>query len=112
MFAQRALVVVCSDFNVEDRGGQCLEGINLLNTCHLALLANVRDGAPEQQHNTIAQDWRDPYDVLAALEIAQAVFTNYARARRLGARVISARATELDGAVLAGNDEVRRRQRV
>lgn len=59
-----------------------------------------------------ARAWRDPYDVLAALEIEQASLTNQARARRLGARVICARAAELDRAVLAGYDNVRAERRV
>ena len=112
MLGQRALVVVFSDLDVEDPGGQWLEGIKLLSARHLPLLASVRDEALEQQRNNKARAWRDPYDILAALEIEQAALTNHARARRLGARIISARAKELDGVVLAGYNEVRKRQRV
>lgn len=112
MLGQRALVVIFTDLDVEDRGGQWLEGITLLSTRHLPLLASVRDEALEQQRTREARAWRDPYDVLAALEIEQASLTNQARARRLGARVICARAAELDRAVLAGYDNVRAERRV
>ena len=107
MLGQRALVVIFTDLDVEDRGGQWLEGISLLRARHLPLLASVRDEALEQQRKREARAWRDPYDVLAAIEIEQASLTNQARARRLGARVICARAAELDRAVLAGYDNVR-----
>ncbi len=112
MLGQRALVVIFTDLDVEDRGGQWLEGISLLSARHLPLLASVRDEALEQQRQHEARAWRDPYDVLAALEIEQASLTNQARARRLGARVICARAAELDRAVLAGYDKVRAERRV
>ena len=112
MLGQRALVVIFTDLDVEDRGGQWLEGISLLRARHLPLLASVRDEALEQQRQRQARAWRDPYDVLAAIEIEQASLTNQARARRLGARVICARAAELDRAVLAGYDNVRAERRV
>lgn len=112
MLGQRALVVVFTDLDVEDRGNQWLEGIALLRARHLPLLASVRDEALEQQRKREARVWRDPYDVLAALEIEQASLTNQARARRLGARVICTRAAELDRAVLAGYDNVRAERRL
>jgi len=112
LLGQRSLVVIFTDLDVEDRGGQWLEGIALLSARHLPLLASVRDEALEQQRKRAAQAWRDPYDVLAALEIDQASRANQARARRLGARVICARAADLDRAVLAGYDDVRARRRV
>ena len=112
LLGQRALVVIFTDLDVEDRGGQWLEGITLLGTRHLPLLASVCNEALEQQRTREARAWRDPHDVLAALEIEQASLTNQARARRLGARVICARAGDLDRAVLAGYDEVRARRRV
>lgn len=112
MLGQRALVVVFTDLDVEDRGGQWLAGIKLLSARHLPLLASVRDEALAQQRDGEARAWRDPYDVLAALEIEQATLTNHARARRLGARVICTAAKQLDRAVLAAYDEVRKRRRV
>ena len=112
LLGQRALVVIFSDLDVEDRSGQWLQGIRLLSTRHLPLLASVRDEALEQQRKRAARDWRDPYDVLAALEIEQAALTNQARARRLGAQVICARAAELDRAVLSGYDQLRQQRRV
>lgn len=112
LLGARALIVVFTDLDVEERAGQWLQALSLLTPKHLPLLACLRDEALDRQRGAPAAGWRDPYDIVAALELEQLAAANQAQARRRGAHVVSARPAELDRAVLAAYAELRRRRRV
>ena len=112
MLGNRALIVLFTDLDVEEYGGQGLEALKLLTPKHLPLVASVYDEELEAQRTAPARNWRDPFDMLAALELERAVATNQARARRLGAKVVRARPLDLDRAVLEAYGGVRQQRLV
>ncbi len=112
LLSNRTLVVLLTDLDVDERGGQWLNALRLLTPRHLPLVACMRDDELDQLRLAPAKHWRDPYDILAATELEQAMAVNQAHARRLGAHVIAARPRDLDSAVLNAYSTLRRQHRV
>ena len=112
LLGNRALVVLFTDLDVEERAGQWIRALQLLAPKHFPLIACLQDADLEAKRRAEARSWRDPFDILAAAEIEHAAATNRVLARRLGAQVVAAQPDELDRAVIAAYRELRLRRRV
>ena len=112
LLARRALVVVFTELDVEDRGGQWLRALGLLTPKHLPLIASQRDAALEALALARPSSWREVFDGLAAGQLLETAEANIEHARRLGARVVAVPPAALDQAVLESYAEMRSRRRV
>jgi uncharacterized protein (DUF58 family) len=112
LLKHRALIVLLTDLDDASIADQLARALRLLSPPHLVVVAGVHGGeigALAQQH---AHTWRDPWVSLAAAEHETRAAGQRALLRRLGAPVIAAPVEQLEQAVFAEYESLRRSRRV
>ncbi|HYW92914.1 MAG TPA: DUF58 domain-containing protein [Gammaproteobacteria bacterium] len=109
---RRSLVVLLSDLDDADQGGQLARAVRLLGRRHLPLLGSLRDEDVEALQQRPARGGLDPYESLAALVLAESVRGNRLALARLGAQVVIAPPARLEAALLRRYGLLRRRRAV
>ena len=112
LLARRTLVVILSDSVLAEDGGQSLRALKLLTPQHLPLIAAINDEAVERLASAEADSWHSPFQILAATDLLHRMRVQQGRAQRLGTEVIATAADELDRALIARYQTLRRRRRV
>lgn len=109
---QRSLVVLLTDLDDADAASQLPGCVRLLLPKHLPFVAGLSSSAAEALANAPADDWRGPFEALAAQEYCTGLERKVQALRALGAPALVARPEQLEGAVLEAYASFRQRRRV
>jgi uncharacterized protein (DUF58 family) len=112
LLRHRALVVLLTDLDDASVATQLARAVRLLSPPHLVVVAGVRSREIAALAHRDARDWRDPWIALAAAEHEARVAAQQLLLQRLGAPVVSAVPEELEEAVFARYESLRRTRRV
>jgi uncharacterized protein (DUF58 family) len=112
LLRHRGLVLLLTDLDDAALANQLARAVRLLMPPHLAMIAGVQSGEIAQLANSVANEWQDPWTALAASEHERRVSAQRLLLQRLGAPVVAAPAAQLEQAVLAQYELLRRRRRV
>jgi uncharacterized protein (DUF58 family) len=112
LLRHRGLVLLLTDLDDAAVASQLARAVRLLMPPHLAMIAGVQSGEIAQLASGVASEWQDPWTALAASEHERRVSTQRLLLQRLGAPVVAAPAAQLEQAVLAQYELLRRRRRV
>ena len=112
LLRHRALVVLLTDLDDASVATPLARAVRLLAPPHLVVVAGVRSGEIAALARREGHDWRDPWIALAAAEHEARVAAQQLLLQRLGAPVVSAVPEELEEAVFARYEALRRRRRV
>jgi uncharacterized protein (DUF58 family) len=112
LLKHRALIVLLSDLDDAEVASQLSRAVRLLSPPHLVVVAGVHSGEIGALARGEARDWQDPWIALAAAEHDTRAAAQRLRLRRLGAPVVAVAASELERAVFAEYEQLRRLRRV
>jgi uncharacterized protein (DUF58 family) len=112
LLRHRALIVLLTDLDDVSVSSQLARAVRLLAPPHLVVVAGVRSGEIAALARRDAREWRDPWIALAAAEHEARAAAQRLLLQRLGAPVVSAVAEDLEEAVFARYEELRRTRRV
>ncbi|HXY97589.1 MAG TPA: DUF58 domain-containing protein [Steroidobacteraceae bacterium] len=112
LLKHRSLVVLLTDLDDASIAGQLTRAVRLLSPPHLTVVAGVRSTEIEALARREARAWEDPWIALAATEHEARAAAQRALLVRLGAPVVAAPAGDLEVAVFAEYEALRRSRRV
>ena len=112
LLKHRSLVVLLADLEDPGQGPALARAVRLLAPPHVVLVAGILGAELEEVAQAEARSWRDPWIALAAREEQLQGGRRRALLRRLGAPVVSARADELEQAVLDEYQRLRASRRI
>ena len=112
LLRHRALVVLLTDLDDASVSSQMARAVRLLAPPHLVVVAGVQSGEIAALARRDAREWRDPWIALAAAEHEARAAAQRLLLQRLGAPVVSAVAEDLEEAVFARYEALRRTRRV
>lgn len=105
-------MVLLTDLDDVTTGGELVRAVRLLQMKHLVIVAGVAVPEIEQLAAADASAWSDPYRALAAREWMARSRAQLASLRGAGTPAIAARAAELESAILAYYQRLRRNRRI
>jgi uncharacterized protein (DUF58 family) len=112
LVGQRSLVVLLTDLDDAAVASQLLSAVRLLLPKHLPFVAGLSSAAAESLASSIASDWLDPFEALAAQEYCTGLDRKVQALRALGVPALVARPEQLERAVLEAYGRFRQRRRV
>jgi uncharacterized protein (DUF58 family) len=112
MLKHRGLIVLLTDLDDASVASGLTRAVRLLAPPHLVVVAGVQSGEIPALAQARAQDWQQPWIALAASEHEERALAQRLLLRRLGAPVVAAPAEQLEQAVLAQYEQLRRTRRV
>jgi len=112
LLKHRALIVLLTDLDDASVAEQLKRAVRLLAPPHLVLVAGVHSGEIGALARAEAREWQDPWIALAAAEHEARAAAQRLLLQRLGAPVVAAPAEQLEQAVFARYEALRRRRRV
>jgi uncharacterized protein (DUF58 family) len=112
LLRHRSLIVLLTDLEDPALAPALARAVRLLSPPHVVLAAGIHSPELEVIAAQEARSWRDPWDTLAAREHLVQAERRRALLRRLGAPVVSARAEQLEQAVLEEYERLRQARRV
>jgi uncharacterized protein (DUF58 family) len=112
LLKQRGLVVLLTDLDDATVATDLARAVRLLAPPHLVLIAGVHSGDILELSRREAREWQDPWVALAAGEHAARAQAQQQLLRRLGAPVVAAPAAQLEEAVFAEYQALRRARKV
>src|SRR6184192_2563332 len=112
LLKHRALIVLLTDLDDASVAEQLKRAVRLLAPPHLVLVAGVHSGEIGALARAEAREWQDPWIALAAAEHEARAAAQRLLLQRLGAPVVAAPAEQLERAVFARYEALRRRRRV
>ena len=112
LLKRRALVVLLTDLEDASVAVQLASAVRLLAPPHLAVLAGVQSTQIGALARRAARTWEDPWIALAAREHEARATAQRRLLERLGAPVVAAPAPQLEQAVFAEYERLRRSRRV
>jgi len=112
LLKHRSLVVLLTDLDDASIAGQLTRAVRLLSPPHLTVVAGVRSTEIEALAAREARAWDDPWIALAAAEHGARAAAQRVRLARLGVPVVAAPAEQLEPAVFAEYETLRRARRV
>jgi len=107
----RSLVVMLTDVDDTTVAGQLAQAVRLLLPKHLPFVAGLSSDAAESMSRGPAQQWLDPYRTLAAQEYCIGLERKVRALNALGAPALVAKPQQLEHAVFAAYENIRRRRR-
>lgn len=107
----RSLVVMLTDVDDTTVAGQLAQAVRLLLPKHLPFVAGLSSDAAESMSRGPAQQWLDPYRTLAAQEYCIGLERKVRALNALGAPALVAKPEQLEHAVFAAYENIRRRRR-
>jgi len=112
LLKHRGLIVLLTDLDDANVAGLLTRAVRLLAPPHLVVVAGVHSGEIGALAQREAHSWQDPWISLAAAEHEARGSAQRALLRRLGAPVVAAPAEQLEQAVFAEYEALRRTRRV
>ena len=112
LLKHRGLIVLLTDLDDASVATELARAVRLLAPPHLVLVAGVQSGEIAALAQRPAHDWQGPWVALAAAEHAARTDAQQRLLRRLGAPVVAAPAAQLEQAVFAQYQALRRLRRV
>jgi uncharacterized protein (DUF58 family) len=112
LLKHRGLIVLLTDLDDASVATELARAVRLLAPPHLVMIAGVQSSEITTLAQQPAQDWQDPWVALAAAEHAARSDAQQRLLRRLGAPVVCAPAAQLEQAVFAQYQALRRLRRV
>ncbi|HYW04718.1 MAG TPA: DUF58 domain-containing protein [Gammaproteobacteria bacterium] len=109
---RRSLVLLLTDLDEADAGGQIGRAVRLLGRQHLTLVGALRDPELDRLRRRPAESRMDPYASLAALGLEETERDNQLALARLGAQVVRAPPASLEAALMRRYALLRRRRAV
>jgi uncharacterized protein (DUF58 family) len=100
MAPRRSLILMLTDLEDASAGEQLVRAVRLLTPKHLPFIASFQSSRIEALSHAVAQDALTAYRALAAVEYTNMVENNVRALRALGAVALTARAADLDRAVM------------
>ena len=112
LLRHRGLVVLLTDLDDANVARALARAVRLLSPPHLVVVAGVQSGEIGALARAEARSWQDPWIALAAAEHEARAAGQRALLRRLGVPVVAAPAEQLEQAVFAQYEALRRTRRV
>jgi uncharacterized protein (DUF58 family) len=112
LLKHRGLIVLLTDLDDATVASLLARAVRLLAPPHLVVVAGVNSGEIAALAHGEARTWQDPWIALAATEREARAAAQRALLRRLGAPVVAASAQQLEQAVFAQYETLRRSRRV
>lgn len=112
LLKHRGLIVLLTDLDDASVATELARAVRLLAPPHLVLIAGVQSTEIATLAQHPAEGWQDPWVALAAAEHAARSDAQQRLLRRLGAPVVTAPAAQLEQAVFAQYQALRRLRRV
>jgi uncharacterized protein (DUF58 family) len=106
----RSLIVMLTDVDDAAAASQLVQAVGLLSSKHLTLVAGLSSAAVEAMSQAPATHWLDPYRALAAQEYRIGLERKVRALNALGAPALVARPEQLERAVFAAYENLRRRR--
>jgi uncharacterized protein (DUF58 family) len=107
----RSLVVMLTDVDDTTVASQLVQAVRLLLPKHLPFVAGLSSDAAESMARGPGQQWLDPYRTLAAQEYCIGLARKVRALNALGAPALVAKPEQLEHAVFAAYENIRRRRR-
>jgi uncharacterized protein (DUF58 family) len=112
LLKRRGLVILLTDLDDANVADPLARAVKLLSPPHFVVVAGIRSPEIEKLAVNEAREWSDPWVALAAQEHEARVALQRLLLRRLGAPVIVTPAGQLEKALLAEYESLRRSRRV
>jgi uncharacterized protein (DUF58 family) len=112
LLKRRGLVILLTDLDDANVADPLARAVKLLSPPHLVVVAGIRSPEIGKLAVSEAREWSDPWVALAAQEHEARVALQRLLLRRLGAPVIVTPADQLEKALLAEYESLRRSRRV
>jgi uncharacterized protein (DUF58 family) len=112
LLKRRGLVILLTDLDDANVADPLARAVRLLSPPHFVVVAGIRSPEIERLAVNEAREWSDPWVALAAQEHEARVALQRLLLRRLGAPVIVTPADQLEKALLAEYESLRRSRRV
>ena len=112
LLKRRGLVILLTDLDDANVADPLARAVKLLSPPHFVVVAGIRSPEIEKLAVNEAREWSDPWIALAAQEHEARVALQRLLLRRLGAPVIVMPADQLEKALLAEYESLRRSRRV
>ena len=112
LLKQRGLIVLLTDLDDANIADQLGRALRILSPPHLVMVAGVRSFEIAQLAQAEARGWQDPWIALAAQEHETRAAQQRLLLQRLGAPVVVAPAAQLEQALFARYEALRRSRRV
>ena len=109
LLGHRALVVVLTDLSAGDDASQFSQGVRLLGTRHLTVIASIEDTGIKSLQWQSPKHWLDPYRSFAAQEYIRERELMRMKLKQQGASVITAPPDMLDNKLLDYYRQLRQR---
>jgi uncharacterized protein (DUF58 family) len=106
----RSLIVMLTDVDDAAAASQLVQAVGLLSPKHLTFVAGLSSAAVEAMSQAPATHWLDPYRALAAQEYRIGLERKVRALNALGAPAVVARPEQLERAVFAAYENLRRRR--
>lgn len=106
----RSLIVMLTDVDDATAASQLARAVRLLLPKHLPFVAGLSSAAAEAMSSAPARQWLDPYRSLAAQEYCTGLERKVRALNALGAPALVARPEQLERAVFAAYENLRRRR--
>jgi uncharacterized protein (DUF58 family) len=106
----RSLIVMLTDVDDAAAASQLVQAVGLLSPKHLTFVAGLSSAAVEAMSQAPATHWLDPYRALAAQEYRIGLERKVRTLNALGAPALVARPEQLERAVFAAYENLRRRR--
>jgi uncharacterized protein (DUF58 family) len=112
MAQRRSLILFLTDLEDASAGEQLVKAVRILTPKHLPFIAGFQSTRIEALARASAHEPLGAYRALAAVEYVNTVAGNVRALRALGAAALTARAAELDRAVIEAYRQLREQRRV
>ncbi|HYB31934.1 MAG TPA: DUF58 domain-containing protein [Steroidobacteraceae bacterium] len=112
LLKHRALIVLLTDLDDANVATQLARAVRLLSPPHLVVVAGMHGGEISALAQREARSWQDPWIALAAAESEARTAAQRRLLQRLGAPVVAAASEQLEPAVFAEYEALRRSRRV
>jgi uncharacterized protein (DUF58 family) len=112
MAQRRSLILFLTDLEDASAGEQLVKAVRLLTPKHLPFIAGFQSTRIEALARASAHEPLGAYRALAAVEYVNTVAGNVRALRALGAAALTARAAELDRAVIEAYRQFREQRRI
>jgi uncharacterized protein (DUF58 family) len=106
----RSLIVMLTDVDDAAAASQLVQAVGLLSPKHLTFVAGLSSAEVEAMSQAAATHWLDPYRALAAQEYRIGLERKVRALNALGAPALVARPEQLERAVFAAYENLRRRR--
>jgi uncharacterized protein (DUF58 family) len=107
----RSIIVMLTDVDDATAASQLVQAVGLLSPKHLTFVAGLSSAAVEAMSQAPATHWLDPYRALAAQEYRIGLERKVRALNALGAPALVARPEQLERAVFAAYENLRRGRR-